>query len=202
VTGGLVSRFSSGSAVKKQRGRVLTGDFFNVSCGRHCLFWSCWQRSRRGLSSNGVDFLAKGAAGRAQLLLSPPGSERFFDPRCAAKTLANAHSADQRSAARQEPRSPRSSPVFLQNFRESQCHWPSAGRTAATCHQQPEAFRFVRQASSVRAAWITPAADSGESQKTTVSRFRFRQNCWMDAGSRTDGRGVPAECSCVSGVAH
>jgi len=25
---------------------VLTGDFFNVSCGRHCLFWSCWQRSR------------------------------------------------------------------------------------------------------------------------------------------------------------
>jgi hypothetical protein len=52
-----------------------------------------------------------------------PCRERFFDPRCAAQTLANAHSADQRSAARQEPRPPRSSPVSSQNFRGSQWHW-------------------------------------------------------------------------------
>jgi hypothetical protein len=55
-----------------------------------------------------------------------PCRERFIDPRCAAKTLANAHSADQRSAARLEPRRPKSSPVFSQDFRESQGHWAAA----------------------------------------------------------------------------
>jgi hypothetical protein len=55
-----------------------------------------------------------------------PCGERFIDPRCFAKTLSIAHSADQCSAARQEPRHPRSSPVFSKNFREAQCHWASA----------------------------------------------------------------------------
>jgi hypothetical protein len=53
-----------------------------------------------------------------------PCRERFIDPCCAAKTLASDHSVDQRSAARQEPRRPRSSTVFSQNFREPQGHWP------------------------------------------------------------------------------
>ncbi|MEY3175118.1 MAG: hypothetical protein RLZZ436_3032 [Planctomycetota bacterium] len=59
-----------------------------------------------------------------------PCRERFIDPRCAAKTLANAHSADQRSAARLEPRRPKSSP-FSQNFREYQGHWAPARRLIA-----------------------------------------------------------------------
>ncbi|MEY3174605.1 MAG: hypothetical protein RLZZ436_2519 [Planctomycetota bacterium] len=57
-----------------------------------------------------------------------PCRERFIDPCCVAKTLAIAHSVDQRSAARQEPRPPRSSPVFSQNFREPQGHWVAARR--------------------------------------------------------------------------
>jgi hypothetical protein len=111
-----------------------------------------------------------------------PCRERFFNPRCAAKTLANAHSADQRSAARQEPRPPRSSPVFSQNFREGQCHWPSAGWTTATCHQQPEAFRFVRQALSVGAAWIdvsnaTLTPPSPGSQISFLPKLLTERNC-------------------------
>ncbi|MEY3172312.1 MAG: hypothetical protein RLZZ436_225 [Planctomycetota bacterium] len=85
-----------------------------------------------------------------------PCRERFFDPRCAAKTLANAHSADQRSAARLEPRPPRSSTVFSQNFRESQCHWVTARgcvfapwcarrrqRVASTLYPQAAARRLI-----------------------------------------------------------
>jgi hypothetical protein len=101
-----------------------------------------------------------------------PCRERFFDPRCAAKTLASVHSADQRSAARQEPRPSRSSPVFSQNFRESQCNWPSAGWTTAPCHQQPEAFRFVRQASSVGAAWID-VSNAGFTPPSPRSQISF-----------------------------
>jgi len=69
-----------------------------------------------------------------------PCRERFFDPRCAAQTLANAHSADQRSAARQQPRPPRSSPVFSQNFRESQCHWapPASLRSIVQLPLEPD----------------------------------------------------------------
>jgi hypothetical protein len=109
-----------------------------------------------------------------------PCRERFFNPRCAAKTLANAHSADQRSAARQEPRPPRSSPVFSQNFRESQCHWPSAGRTTATCHQQPEAFRFVRQASSVGLRGLRRLQIPGSLKKRRSADFDFAKTAgWL-----------------------
>jgi hypothetical protein len=52
-----------------------------------------------------------------------PCRERFIDPCCGAKMLASDYRVDQRSAARQEPRRPRSSPVFSQNFREPQGQW-------------------------------------------------------------------------------
>jgi hypothetical protein len=66
---------------------------------------------------------------RAKLLLSRrPCASTGPAIRRPVKTHAHSHSADQRSAARQEPRPPRSSPAFSQNFRESQRHWASARR--------------------------------------------------------------------------
>jgi hypothetical protein len=34
--------------------------------------------------------------------------------------------------------------------------------------------------------WITLAEDPGASQNTTVSQFRFRQNCWLAEVSKAD----------------
>jgi hypothetical protein len=82
-----------------------------------------------GLPPNGVCFLAGRSAGRAKLLLSRiPAASISLIPAASQKTLATAHIADRRSAARQEPRPPESSPVFSPTFRELQRHWAVALR--------------------------------------------------------------------------
>jgi hypothetical protein len=55
-----------------------------------------------------------------------PCRERCTEPCCSIKTPAIAHSRDQRSVARQEPRTPESSPVCSQHSRELQRHWAQA----------------------------------------------------------------------------
>ena len=60
---------------------------------------------------------------RAKLLLSRIPAARTVPTRCCARSLAIAHSADQRSVARREPRPPGSSPARSQDFRELQRDW-------------------------------------------------------------------------------
>ncbi|MEY3173146.1 MAG: hypothetical protein RLZZ436_1060, partial [Planctomycetota bacterium] len=95
-----------------------------------------------------------------------PCRERFFDPRCAAKTLANAHSADQRSAARQEPRPPRFSPVFSQNFREP--------------HRHQAAARLLRELWGLLREFRRCGRRSGR----TWEPARGRGRCWSSVQSR------------------
>jgi hypothetical protein len=86
-----------------------------------------------------------------------PCRERCTDPRCSVKTLGVAHSADQHAVARQEPRSPESSPVCAQDSRELQRHWAAARRLIKRMGGSPR-LRFAPQ---VRAAMGVGAALTG-----------------------------------------
>ncbi|MEY3173468.1 MAG: hypothetical protein RLZZ436_1382, partial [Planctomycetota bacterium] len=83
-------------------------------------------------------------------------------------TLANAHSADQRSAARLEPRPPRSSPVFSQNFRESQCRRAEATGKCPAVHRQRVCRALYPRAPALRLI-VLPTAFSFMSPHTPHS---------------------------------